>query len=60
MNKREIVVNLKSIRMTVTNKEYSKLMECDGDATNKLGWNILKKIGKVGMGYMVESIEDAE
>lgn len=60
MKSKEIVVNLKSIRMSVTKKMYDKLMEADSKSYEELGERIVKKIGPVGMGYMIESIEDGE
>ena len=60
MKNKEIVVNIKSIRMEVSKKVYDKLMEADAKAYEALGERIIKKIGPVGMGYMIESIEDGE
>jgi len=60
MKNKEIVINIKSIRMTVTKRMYDKLMEADSKAYQDLGERILRKIGPVGMGYMIESIEDGE
>lgn len=56
--KKELIINLKSLRIEVSPQEYKLLMEADANAYQRLGERLLKKIGPVGMGYMIESIEE--
>ena len=57
ITKRELVVNLKSIRVSVTKKAYEQLMKENVKAHQKLGEELLNKIKLCGMHNMIESFE---